>query len=569
MNLFANITKSRRQSGNNGTGGGNKTSGTSDSKRRGGGKASQRSKIGGSTLSPTNKASKKTFAAGDAVPQAGRDAPPTSTADLLREAQKARVAAAAHRRSSSIVALPTGPGGRAAGGRTETSVAESMTNMPPAVVAMRSSMSRSTRSFSVLETRYDTAQQAMIRKGRSLSAKKNQRSGSTTSTSPSHAQMETSTLSASETREFICAAINDELQAEFRDITLRRDSQRSFAENQEHELDEMRQDMKRLTSGSDATRDEAAAQLQKLILRRERSQSIASNGLAGFAPPALNAAPSASPFGVVVAPSKGNTPPPQHLTPVPDEEDEFERAAQRATYVERQHIAVQVEEDARAKTHQVSAEHASQMEDLYKLEKMLLLAVRRLMVAVAHVLLFHDAISVELTCKRCLNMFEVPEVLWPCGHVFCHACLAFMYDHSSEMIICCECGVLTDVGFTPEPVLTNLTLFQQQFLEHSSFAHRPQPVPTPSSTTSNSSPAGHKRDMDASFSHRKPALQDVLRELLAELGGDAATATPPPATLHPFPTADSSPLTASPVSSPLSEGSQAAAPVTADPSTFL
>lgn len=413
------------------------------------------------------------------------------TAELLRQAQRAKSttspanAMAASGTSSAMMSSfrPRNRGDEDSRHSNASEAAPPPPLPPPhAVLIMRKAFLKASLTFKESKNRFDHSQAVMTHRGRILLKKPGDSStsnlsGSSNISTPAstttkrvpaalEARLATATttagdggLSAAEEKEFISAAISDELQAEFRDITARRDSQRGLAERQEKELEDLRLDMKRLTSGTESSRDETAAQLTSLIHRRDKNaaeeKARTSQALLGY--PVSGTDSPAAATGEEEDNDEGG-----------DDDDirGLVEGRQQVGFVETAHAAVQVDEDQLPQTSAQqtnSAEQANQLEDLFRLERILLQSVRRLMVAVAHVMLFHDAISIELTCKKCLNIFTAPQMLWPCGHVFCHDCLQSMYDTTSELLTCGECGTLADIGFTPEPVLQNLGFYQNQF----------------------------------------------------------------------------------------------------------
>lgn len=101
----------------------------------------------------------------------------------------------------------------------------------------------------------------------------------------------------------------------------------------------------------------------------------------------------------------------------------------------------------------------AQLESLFHHEKALLGAVRLATVAVANILSFHASLEMESTCHECFFVFDKPRTLWPCGHTFCHACLASMYNARGDLI-CAECGSVAEVGYTPNMPIELIANYQ-------------------------------------------------------------------------------------------------------------
>jgi hypothetical protein len=243
-----------------------------------------------------------------------------------------------------------------------------------------------------------------------------------------------------------------------------------MVESQERELDDIRQDMKRLTTGKERQRDEAALFLAEMVdeytnkqeepvatgmdaltsNRSDKTKSIAVSLRAASV--VANLAASGPPSSSVRRSLSAKLP----LTNISDETAEFDIVG--GGYTEKQSVACQTELFMAIPQ---SEEQRNQVEELFHLERHLLLSVRRLMIAVANIMVFHNTIEIELTCKACLRMFDQPRTLWVCGHTFCHQCVIDMFS-DNEALHCKECEAITEVGFTQTPVLELIVSYHNQ-----------------------------------------------------------------------------------------------------------
>jgi hypothetical protein len=77
-------------------------------------------------------------------------------------------------------------------------------------------------------------------------------------------------------------------------------------------------------------------------------------------------------------------------------------------------------------------------------------------------LLYTDGYENELTCRCCFRMLENPQVIWPCGHSFCKACIEREMgtaDTSTGDIVykCLQCATVSYDGFATNVALDALT----------------------------------------------------------------------------------------------------------------
>lgn len=103
----------------------------------------------------------------------------------------------------------------------------------------------------------------------------------------------------------------------------------------------------------------------------------------------------------------------------------------------------------------------TRFERVFKGERALVDAVRSLSVSVAHSLYLHWTLQSEGTCKACLQPFEDPFTIWPCGHTVCGGCIGRTPSLGDDILRCSECGSIAEGDPTPHVAMHGIAAHQR------------------------------------------------------------------------------------------------------------